>query len=703
VPAARFERLAWAAAAALLTAATFVPSLRGAFLNFDDDVNFLTNPRYRGLAPENLRWMFTDHFGHYMPLTWLTLGLDYVLWGMNPFGYHLSSVLLHSINAALCFALMGRLLDRALPEHPPRARHAMALAGALFFSLHPLRVESVAWITERRDVLSGLFFLLSLLAYLKSTDGPSRRLWIGASLAAFAASLLCKAMGMTLPFVLLILDAWPLRRFERERPRTVLIEKAPFFALLLAGAALSAWAQTSAQAVYSYREYPLAQIAGQPGFRVSFYVLKTLLPIGLSPLYFYRPVMGAGQVVGWAAVLGLSVLLWRRRRDAPAAAAAWAAYLVLIGPVSGFAQAGPHAVADRYSYLACLPFAGLFAAAPAFPSSPAARRAAGALAAVALALLAGLTVRQCGYWHDSVALWDRAISIEPDVYFSLHNRGTARLAIQDSTGALADFDRAITLNPRYPNPWYNRGTLRAALGDQTGAVEDYTASLQLDPNQANVLSARGLARTKLGDRAGSFADVDAAVRQRPDLFQPRLHRGLVRLTWGDPAAALEDFTRAVALEPLSSVARFQRGRALFQLGRRPEALADFNRALELRPDDADALAQRGLTRALLHDPSGALSDLTESLRLRPDPAAYLLRAKVRGMQSDLRGAVEDCDRAIGLKPGFAEAHAHRGNALLELGERAEAARALQRALDLAPPDWPQRRATEALLFKALPH
>jgi len=665
-------------------------------------VNFLTNPRYRGLAPENLRWMFTDHFGHYMPLTWMSLGLDYVVWGMNAFGYHLTSVVLHSINAALCFALMGRLLGRALPDQAARARHALALAAALFFSLHPLRVESVAWITERRDVLSGFYFLLSLLAYLKSTDGSSRRLWLGASLVAFAASLLCKAMGMTLPLVLLILDAWPLRRFERERPRDILIEKAPFFALLVAGAALSAWAQTSAHAVYTFREYPLAQIAGQPGYRLSFYVVKTLLPIGLSPLYFYRPEMGAAHIVGGVAVLGLSVLLWRRRREAPAAAAAWASYLVLIGPVSGLAQAGPHAVADRYSYLACLPFAGLFAAVPTLPSAPAARRAAAALAAVALVLLAGLTIRQCACWHDSVALWERAISIEPDVYFSVHNRGTARMALQDWAGALADFDRAIALNPRYPNPWYDRGTVRATLGEHAAAVEDYTAALRLAPERANAYSARGWSRSKLGDRAGSLADVEEAVRRGPDLFQPRLHRGLVRLTWGDPTGALEDFTRAAALEPLSSLARLKRGLSLLQLGRHPEALADFGRAVDLAKDDPEAIAQRGLARALLHDPAAGLADLTESLRLRPDSGNFLLRANVRAMLADFRGSVEDCDRAIRLKPGFPEAYARRGNFLLELGDRPEAARSLQRALELAPPDWPLRRATEGLLFQALP-
>ena len=173
------------------------------------------------------------------------------------------------------------------------------------------------------------------------------------------------------------------------------------------------------------------------------------------------------------------------------------------------------------------------------------------------------------------------------------------------------------------------------------------------------------------------------------------------MNFGDPAGALEDFTSAAELDPSSSVARFHRGLALVQLGRLPDALADFGRAVDLQPDDADALAQRGLVRAVLRDPTAGLVDLTEALRLRPAPGTFLLRAGVRGMLSDFRGAVEDCDQALQLKPAFPDAHARRGAALLELGNQPEAARSLQKALDLAPPDWPQRRSTEALLFRAL--
>jgi tetratricopeptide (TPR) repeat protein len=452
--------MALAAAVAILTLASFLPSLGGQFVNYDDDVNFLDNPHYRGLGPEHLKWMFTHHFGHYMPLTWMSLGLDYVIWGMNPFGYHLTNVILHTTNAVLCFFLLGQLLRRSLPGGSPERLGWTACAGALFFSIHPLRVESVAWITERRDLMSGVFFLLSLLAYLRSTQDVRRWRWLGCSVAAFACSMLCKAMGMTLPLVLLVLDAWPLRRYERERPRSVILEKLPYFAVMAVAAALSAWAQNTAKAVYSIHDYPLTQSLAQPGYRLWFYVQKTLLPLGLSPLYFYRPALGPAHVAGGIAILAITVFLLSRRRRYPAAAVAWASFLLLIAPVSGFAQAGPHFAADRYTYLACLPFAALFAGALALGAGSGARRAVATAAVLALAGLGGLTVRQCGIWRTSITLWDRAIWIEPDVYFSLRNRGSAKLDRLDWAGALADFDRAVELNPRYPNSWYGRGVAR---------------------------------------------------------------------------------------------------------------------------------------------------------------------------------------------------------------------------------------------------
>src|SRR5712691_7147403 len=198
---------------AFSTFAAFLPALQNQFVDWDDQSNFLHNPHYRGLGWTQLGWMWTTHRGHYIPLTWMTFGLDYLLWGMNPLGYHLTNLLLHAANAVVFFFLVRRLLTRALPSSSERG-HALAVSAAfsaLVFAIHPLRVESVAWATERRDVLSGLFYLSAVLAYLRACDREERgRGWYWGAVALFAGALFSKSMAVNLPIVLMILDVYPL-------------------------------------------------------------------------------------------------------------------------------------------------------------------------------------------------------------------------------------------------------------------------------------------------------------------------------------------------------------------------------------------------------------------------------------------------------------------------------------------------------------
>jgi len=582
----------------LLTVVAFLPSRQGEFLNWDDDANYLANEHYRGLGAANLRWMFTDFFGHYMPLTWLTLGLDYLLWGMNPVGYHATSILLHAVTALLVFLFLRDLIRRARPDLPEMPVSWIAAAGALFFSIHPLRVESVAWITERRDVTSGIFYLLTLITYLKMTSRPSgssaRRKWLWISVACFVGMILSKAMAMTLPLVLLLLDLYPLRRRPAETLAALLREKIPFFVLMIGAIAATSITQSHAEALYTREGYPLIQSLTQPGFRVAFYLLKTLLPVDLSPLYWYRPTIGIPQVLGWLAVLGISTLAFLRRRSAPAAGIAWASYLVLIAPVSGVFQAGPHFAADRYSYFACLPFAALFAA--ALLSIP--PRTALGIAGGILLTLGALTWRQCGFWTDSFALWNRAIALDPDVYFTHCRRGQAL----------------------------------AARGQWVPALEDYNRSIELNPAWFESRGARARARLHLQDLAGAIDDATQALRLQPG--------------WG------EGFNL--------------RAQALSKMGRPQEAIADFSRALEIRPQYMEARIGRATDRARLGDLDGAIADLDEAIRFDPQPAIYVRRGMTRAMREDLAGAATD----------FA------------------------RALELAPPDWPQRRQVQEFLDRA---
>ena len=257
VPAPRrwISHLAVPAVLALVSFVVFVPALEGGFLNWDDDQNFVDNPNYRGLGASQLRWMFTTFLmGHYIPLTWMTLGLDYVVWGMNPVGYHLTNLLLHAANAVLFYFMALRLLRASVPGGYADGSWALTLGSGfatLLFAVHPLRAESVAWITERRDVLSGLFYLAAVVAYLRYCDGAvpegrRTRKWYWASLGLFALALLSKAMAVTLPVILLALDVYPLRRFGGvggRRPwassMAVVTEKLPFLVLSLAAGVLA--------------------------------------------------------------------------------------------------------------------------------------------------------------------------------------------------------------------------------------------------------------------------------------------------------------------------------------------------------------------------------------------------------------------------------------------------------------------------------
>lgn len=310
---------------AVITFVAFLPALGNGFVAWDDDRNFLDNPHYRGLGPAQLAWMVSHLDAHYVPLTWLTLGLDYVLWGMNPAGYHLTSLVLHAANAVLVYAGARRLIAAALPGTSSGALALGSAVAALLFAVHPLRVESVAWATERRDVLCGLFYLLTVLAYLRYCASASRR-WYRLSLAFLAAALLSKAMAVTLPVVLLLLDGYPLRRRAWR-------EKLPFFALSLAAGAVALVAQRVAGATSTVAFLgPLERVA-IACYSLAFYLWKTLVPRHLSPIYELPARVDAfapSYVASALAVLALSALAIALRRRWPAFTVVWASYVVTV-------------------------------------------------------------------------------------------------------------------------------------------------------------------------------------------------------------------------------------------------------------------------------------------------------------------------------------------------------------------------------------
>jgi tetratricopeptide (TPR) repeat protein len=662
--------LAWPVALALLVIGCFLPALRADFVNWDDDLNFTNNKAYRGLSLSHLRWMFTTvQGGNYQPLSWLTLGLDYTLWGMDPAGYHLTSVLLHATNAVLVYLLVQVLLRRAGAE--PVGLRAAAAVGALFFAVHPLRVESVAWVTERRDVLCGVFYLLTVLGYLWMEEAKREgRPWRGLlffSLGCFALSLLAKAWGMTLPAVLLLLDVYPLRRFPDGRGRRVLLlEKVPYALLAFAGFLLTLRAFAPFQATRTLAEHGVFARAAQAAYGLVFYVWKTLVPLRLSPLYVLEEKLDPSSppyLLAFALVIAVTVALVLLRHRWPWALAAWACYTLIVFPALGFAGAGPQIAADRFTYLACLPWAVLVAAGfhAAYRSPGLRRRALAVTTATALAVLAALTVAQTRIWWDSGSLWEHVLRLDPDNYVAHVHRGEVRRQARNLDGALIDLDEAIRLNPRFPGSYGGRGFVRQLKGDLNGALEDYAEAIRLFPNYVDVYCNRADVRVAQGDLEGAEADFSQALAIDAGYARAYDARASVRQRKGDAAGAEADYTEVLRLDPAYPGARYNRGLSRYTRGDLDGAIVDYTEALRANPRSSRSYNNRGAAHETKGDLARAAADYGEALRLQPrDPGTWANRARVRRALGDLDGARGD----------YAE------------------------ALRIAPPDWPYREAIE---------
>lgn len=478
-----------------LTFLAFTPALQAEFVDWDDDVNFLHNPHYRGLGLENLRWAFTTRLmGPWQPLSWISLGLDYEIWGMDARGYHLTNLLLHAAGAVMVYFVGLELLQRFGPTAGVRRTRAAAAAGALLFSVHPLRVESVAWVTERRDVLSGVFFFASAWLWLRSHgEATSRRTRRRrAAVALFALSLLAKASGMMLPFVLLLLLAWPLRSLSVAPGRIRLAGSdlrglVPFFGIAAVAGWIAILGQREAGAMLDLASHDLWARTRIAAYGLCFYVYKTLLPLDLSPIYELAEPFAAVPHRFWAHVLavpaGLAAVAALGRRW-PAVTVATFSYVLLALPVSGLAQSGGQLAADRYSYLPCVPFALLGAAAVAR------WRHALPVAALAVLVLGVTTFGQTRVWRNSLTLWTHALRVQPDSPRAHYNLGVVLLRARDLAGAERHFRTAVAAWPWYAHAHNNLAVTLYEQGRVAEAVAHWRRFLELAPQDPKAPAVR---------------------------------------------------------------------------------------------------------------------------------------------------------------------------------------------------------------------
>jgi tetratricopeptide (TPR) repeat protein len=620
----------------LITGIAFAPVVQNQFVNWDDPVNLLENPYYRGLGLAQLQWMFTTfHNSLYRPLTWMTLGADYLLWGMQASGYHLTSLLFHCANALLFYFLVLRIFSIAVRAPIVPAMRAAAAFAALIFALHPLRVEPIAWASGRENVVSGFFFILTLICYLKAahtvSPGSVNWRWMGAAWIFYAMSLLGKGAVVTLPFALLVLDIYPLKRLGWDRgylgsdARRIWREKVPFFVVALCGGVLALFGKQQSKLLYGLDQYGLMDRIVQSVYGFAFYLWKTLVPIQLSPLYEMRTL----DVSDWRFLLSAIVLLaitaalWFLRQRWPWALAAWVYYLVIVAPYIGVAQNGPQIAADRYSYLACLGWTALAGAAlPHFQDFGVIRKAGrpgcvfvAAATGILLVLLGFVTWRQTQVWRTSETLWRHALTIDAESFFAHSFLGTALLESGKTEEAIAHLNQALALNPGYASAHHALANAFSQRGALEEAIKHYNQALALDPGSAKAHYNLGRVLATRGDWGAAIAQYRKAIELDP--LDPDYHNNLglavgKQENWDE---AVNHFRDALRIDPTYSKAHFNLGRVYAHQGNLGDAAQHLTQALRLQPGAPEI--HQSLARVLYLEgkKEEALQHYQEAIRL----------------------------------------------------------------------------------------
>jgi Flp pilus assembly protein TadD len=522
------------AVVALATIVTFWPATDNDFVNWDDHRNFLQNRWYRGLGAEQIKWAFTTGLlGVYQPLSWIALSAQYVMFELDPGGYHAVSVLLHAATAVVFYFLVLRLLPLTI-DLPGRAAitplAVFAGIAAAAYALHPLRTEPVAWASSQPYVLAMLFYLLTLLFYVLATTERSGDAlswpWYAAAVVAYVCCLLSKAVGVMLPFVLLLMDVYPLRRIGSPRSwwghhtLRIALEKLPFLALAIATAGLSVIATDTnapmSQTLHGGHRMMLAL------FGLAFYVYKTLVPMNLLPLYpIPRPFdpLTAKFLIAAGLTVGLTICFLLLRRRFSGFLAAWAYYVLMLVPVLGIVQHGSQIAADRYAYLSCLVWPMLLAAGLLWlwrarfrgERAGVAFAPGVAMAVLAVAAVTPFTRAQTHVWRNSESLWTHVLSHEDTCDYAHNNLGTAVEAAGRAEEAVTHYRRAVEIEPLNIKARRNLGAALNRAGHHAEAEEQLRAAIKLAPGFANAHNSLGLVLDATGRRDEAIGHFKTAI------------------------------------------------------------------------------------------------------------------------------------------------------------------------------------------------
>ena len=570
----------------------FGQTVHHAFINYDDDAYVYKNFVVRaGLTRRGILWAFTfGEIGHWHPVTWFSHMLDCQIWGLRAGGHHLTNVLLHAAAAILLFLALKQMTGTLW----------RSACVASFFAIHPQRVESVAWIAERKDVLSGVFFMLTILAYVRYVRKSPSLGGYALVVILFALGLMSKGMLVTLPFVLLLLDYWPLRRFtpemlesiwhseNRARLRRLIVEKIPLFLLSIASCVMTS---LSPERIAPALQMSLPSRIENVIVSYVIYVKQMLYPVGLEIPYFNPP----GGFPLWQVGLALALLLgvsagafvFRKRR--PYLIVGWLWYLGMMAPVIGLVQISYYARADRYTYL---PHIGLYmmaiwGGAELFGRSRAGRYVLSVAALVMIAALVLRTQAQASFWRDSETLWTHVLMENPNNQVAHNNLGLVLADKGEIQTAIMHFEKALEIQPMYADAYNNIGTALSRTGQTREAIVQYKKALALWSDQPQMQNNLGTALAQNGQLTEAIPHFRKAIQLKPDFADAYGNLGHALLLEGQTDEALPQFLKALEINPDSVHAHKEMAEALLRKGRASEAIAHYRKILELGGDDAD--------------------------------------------------------------------------------------------------------------------
>jgi len=632
----------------IVTLAVFGQVTQFDFMNIDDAVYVTENSHIQsGITPEGFRWAFSTRYADlWNPLVWLSFMFDYQLHGLKPGGYHLTNLILHILSTLLLFRLFCRMTG---------AIWKSAFVAALF-ALHPFHVESVAWIGERKDVLSAFFWMLTLCLYVYYTEKPVIRRYL-LVVFSFVCALMSKPMVVTLPVIMILLDYWPLNRFESQKNNPILWqlkEKLPFFILsaVLVIITLHSPDNTAAYA----KAIPLgSRIANAPVAFIT-YLGKTIWPYDLAFFYPFLEQLPVWQVMGSTfLILAISAVVIVMVKRQPYLFVGWLWFAITIAPVIGILQissSAPYLMADRYHYLPSIGIAvGLAWGIPyLIKSGKTGRRILFPSAIVMLIIMAALTWQQCGYWRNGIILSKHALEVTKDNFMAHGNLGSIMFIEGRTKEALDNLNRAIRLRPDIMILYDNRGNAYAELGQYKNAFEDFSKAIQLAPDYDGSYKCRGFFYSKIGRYDLAVEDFNKAIQLRPDYADAYNYRGTAYSELGKYEPAVEDFNKAIQLKPDYADAYNRRGSVYLKAGQYRQAVEDFNAVIRLSPDDIRAYNNRGILYSNLGQYEMAIRDFSKAIILKGDYAnGYNNRAFVYFKSNDKVSGCRDAKKACELK------------------------------------------------------